>query len=252
MNPEKLLENESLLIVDDETDVCDMLATYLKKQGYQVYVANDTTKAREILSVNTVNLMLLDINMPGESGLDLLRSLYPDNQLPVILLTANTDTVDKVVGLELGADDYIGKPFDLRELLARIRSVLRRLQRVENNISTASSSNNENDGSFVRFGACTLDINQRRLFNELNEELPLTAMEFDLLQFFAANPNRVLTRDRLLELSHYRGGDPFDRSIDIRITRIRRKIEKDPAHPQIIKTVRGAGYLYSTHSADNT
>jgi len=240
--------SETLLIVDDEADVCDMLSTYLNKQSYTIFVASNTTKAREILNKEHVDLMILDINMPGESGLDLLRSIHPEKQLPVILLTANSDTVDKVVGLELGADDYIGKPFDLRELLARIRSVLRRQNRAENNSVAAPTSTNATSGNKMRFGSCVLDTDQRRLFNELNEELPLTAMEFDLLQFFAANPNRVLTRDRLLELSHYRGGDPFDRSIDIRITRIRRKIEKDPAHPQIIKTVRGAGYLFSTNA----
>jgi DNA-binding response OmpR family regulator len=240
--------NETLLIVDDENDLCDMLTTYLSRQGFTVVTANNAIQARELLSSQTINLMVLDINMPGESGLDLLRTMQMEIKLPVILLTANTDVIDRVVGLELGADDYIGKPFDLRELLARIRSVLRRATHNEHTTHTSEQVVALSTTNFVQFGDCRLDLGTRRLFNALGEELPLTAMEFDLLQVFADNPNRVLTRDRLLELAHCRGRDPFDRSIDIRITRLRRKIESDPAHPQVIKTVRGSGYLYSTHS----
>jgi len=248
MNEQNSTLNHIMLVVDDEPDLTDMLQAYMSKQGFRVICNSSATQARETIGSEAIDIMILDINMPGESGLDLLRSLQPDYKFPIILLTANTDIIDRVVGLELGADDYLGKPFDLRELLARVRSVLRRTERVDDKQNDASQVNRDDQSNQVKFGACTLDLNERRLYNALNEELPLTAMEFDLLNFFAENPNRVLTRDRLLELSHYRGRDPFDRSIDIRITRLRRKIEKDPSHPQVIKTVRGVGYLFSTHS----
>ena len=250
MNEQNNNQNLTMLVVDDEPDLTDMLQAYMSKQGFHVICNGNTAQARETIQSQSVDIMILDINMPGESGLDLLRSLQPDYTFPIILLTANTDIIDRVVGLELGADDYLGKPFDLRELLARVRSVLRRTERVDDKGQDVSQVKGDDQSNRVKFGECTLDLNERRLYNVLNEELPLTAMEFDLLNFFAENPNRVLTRDRLLELSHYRGRDPFDRSIDIRITRLRRKIEKDPAHPQVIKTVRGVGYLYSTHNKD--
>lgn len=240
--------NDTLLIVDDDPDLCDMIKTYMTKQGFNVLCANDTTQARDIMAAEKLDIMILDINMPGETGLNLLRTLQPEISLPVILLTANTDIVDRVVGLELGADDYIGKPFDLRELLARVRSVLRRLKPADTDAEQAPREGKASATRKVQFGECRLDLDTRRLFNALDEELPLTAMEFDLLQAFAENPNRVLSRDRLLELAHCRGSDPFDRSIDIRITRLRRKIEQDPSHPQVIKTIRGSGYLFSTHA----
>ena len=250
MNQVAGVQNETILIVDDEHDVCEMLAAYLTKQGYNILTAHNASSARHLLEAEPIGLMILDINMPGETGLDLLRSVQPENRLPIILLTANTDIIDRVVGLELGADDYIGKPFDLRELLARIRTVLRRLQPAESQTKSDNQRAGPSAPNRVKFGSCTLDLNEQRLYNDLNEELPLTAMEFDLLKYLAENPNRVLTRDSLLELTHYRGKDPFDRSIDIRITRLRRKIEKDPAHPQVIKTVRGSGYLFSTNLTD--
>jgi len=251
MNTQNSTPKLTMLVVDDEPDLTDMLEAYMSKQGFHVICSTNTSQARETIQAESIDIMILDINMPGESGLDLLRSLQPDNKFPVILLTANAEIVDRVVGLELGADDYLGKPFDLRELLARVRSVMRRSERIEDKVSDKFQFAGNDQANRVKFGACTLDLNERRLYNALNEELPLTAMEFDLLNFFAENPNRVLTRDRLLELTHYRGRDPFDRSIDIRITRLRRKIEKDPSHPQVIKTVRGSGYLFSTHSKDN-
>jgi len=251
MNTQTSSEKLTMLVVDDEPDLCDMLDAYMSKQGFSVICTGNTTQARQAINAESIDIMILDINMPGESGLDLLRSLQQDIHFPIILLTANTDMIDRVVGLELGADDYLGKPFDLRELLARVRSVLRRLDRTgEKPVDTPQNKLSESSNT-VKFGTCTLDLNERRLYNAMNEEMPLTAMEFDLLKFFAENPNRVLTRDRLLELTHYRGRDPFDRSVDIRITRLRRKIEKDPSHPQVIKTVRGSGYLFSTHNKDN-
>ena len=247
--PQETAAKETLLVVDDEVDLCDMLVEYLGKQGFRVLSAHTATQAMQTLEKEPVSLMILDINMPGGSGLDLLRQLPQPHAIPVILLTANTDVVDRVVGLELGADDYIGKPFDLRELLARIRSVTRRTQQAQAAAPAAGSqAATGQTRPRVRFGVCELDIEARRLYNALGEEVPLTAMEFDLLQAFAAHPNRVLSRDTLLELAHHRGSDPFDRSIDIRITRLRRKIEQDPAVPQVIKTIRGFGYLFSTHT----
>ncbi len=248
MSTQDILSAETILIVDDEIELCDMLKEYLTKQGYRTLCAHHARQALQLLGDETVAMVILDINMPGESGLDLLRSLHGQFHIPVILLTANTDVVDRIVGLELGADDYIGKPFDLRELLARIRCVFRRYhQPAEAMADQAEHLARTNQQ--IRFGRCLLDLDARRLFNDVGEEIPLTAMEFDLLQTFVAHPNRVLSRDSLLELAHCRGTDPFDRSIDIRITRLRRKIEVDPARPQVIKTVRGAGYMFSPRGA---
>jgi two-component system phosphate regulon response regulator OmpR len=184
-----------------------------------------------------VDLVLLDINMPGEDGLTIARGLRArGGRLGIILVTANTDDVDKIVGLEVGADDYVTKPFNPRELLARMRAVLRRVQSAEQPPATM--------GTEVRIGRCLLNVQTHRLYDALGSEIAITAMEFDLLQAFARHPNRVLSRDRLLDLAHNREMEAFDRSIDTRIARLRVKIEVDPATPQAIKTVRGAGYIF--------
>ena len=188
------------------------------------------------MSERPVDLALLDINMPGEDGLSIARTLKKRGDIGIIMLTANGDTVDRVVGLELGADDYIVKPFDLREVLARVRAVLRRIADADQTPATM--------GEEVRFGSFSLNLASHRLFTADGREVPLTAMEFDLLRVFAQNPGRVLSRDRILELAHGKEMEAFDRSVDTRIVRIRQKIEADPAFPQIIKTVRGAGYVF--------
>jgi two-component system phosphate regulon response regulator OmpR len=186
--------------------------------------------------------VLLDIRMPGEDGLSLARFLRAEKQVGIIMLTAAGEVVDRIVGLEMGADDYLAKPVDLRELLARIKAVLRRTERAQ----AEAEADQPQGARLARFGRFTLNLDSHKLFDGSGGEIALTGMEFDLLKAFADNPNRVLTRDQLLNLAHNRDWEPFDRSIDIRIARIRRKIESDPAKPQVIKTVRGAGYIYST------
>jgi len=184
-------------------------------------------------------VILLDINMPGEDGLSALRSLRTDNDVPVIMLTATAEVVDRIVGLEMGADDYLGKPVDLRELEARLKTVLRRA-------ATPAEAPVQEEGAKgkIQFGPCVLDLEAALLFGPDGEEISITAMEFSLLRVFANNKGRVLNRDQLLEQAHDRDWDPFDRSIDIRISRLRRKIEPNAQKPEVIRTVRGIGYIF--------
>ena len=227
-----------VLICDDEGDLREMLAEYLGRRGFRAETAADAAELRRALQRNPPDVILLDITMPGEDGLSVLRELRGEGQrIPVVMLTARGETVDKVVGLELGADDYLAKPVDLRELEARLRAVLRRTA-AEPDAPVAEP------GQRWRFGKCWLDIPAARLTDENGVEVPLTAMEFNLLKLFAQNRGRVLNRDQILEGAHDRPWDPFDRSIDIRISRIRRKIEQNPAKPTTIRTVRGIGYVY--------
>jgi len=225
-----------ILVVDDDSDVRFMLHRYLGRHGFDVEVAEGGTKLRMLIDEQAFDLVVLDLNMPGEDGISLARFLRDNHPVGIIMLTAAAEVVDRIVGLEVGADDYITKPFEPRELLARIKSVLRRLE----NAAPAAPAT---DGR-MPFGACSLDLDARRLFDGDGEEITITSMEYDLLKAFAEHPNKVLSRDQLLNLAHNRDWEPFDRSIDIRITRLRRKIEPDPAKPQVIKTVRGAGYIY--------
>lgn len=238
-----MADQARIIIVDDEPDLRDMVGEYLSTHGFAVRKAGDGAELRRLLVDAPADLVLLDVNMPGEDGFQIARHLRGTTDLPVIMLTAAGDVVDRVVGLEIGADDYITKPFDLRELRARIGSVLRRVERRGNSEDVGESADR------VRFGVTVLDLGSRRLRHDDGTELKLTAMEFDLLLAFARHPNRVLSRDQLLEFAHNRDWEPFDRSIDIRITRIRRKIEIDPAKPQVIKTVRGGGYMFVTAKA---
>jgi two-component system phosphate regulon response regulator OmpR len=235
--------NEHIVIVDDEADVRETLEEYLALQGYQVTALENGAGLRRLVEEEVpFDIAILDITMPGEDGLSLARFLREHSDVGIIMATASGETVDRIVGLEMGADDYLPKPVDLRELLARIKAVLRR--------SAASAVAPPADGEHqvIAFGQCRLDLDAHKLFDEDGKEVSLTAMEFDLLKAFAERPNRVLSRDQLLELAHNRGWEPFDRSIDIRIARLRRKVEQDPGKPQVIKTVRGAGYIFSTSS----
>jgi two-component system phosphate regulon response regulator OmpR len=225
-----------IVVVDDEADLCEAVREYLVDHGYAVSIANGGAALRATMAERPVDLVLLDVNMPGEDGLAIARQLRSLGGLGIIMLTARREAVDRVVGLEVGADDYVAKPFDLRELLARVRAVLRRAARAETPPATM--------GREVRFGRCVLNLDRRRLYDLRGREVPITAMEFDLLRVFADNPDRVLTRDRLLDLAHNMEMTPFDRSIDMRIGRLRRKIETDPKLPQTLKTVRGAGYVF--------
>jgi DNA-binding response OmpR family regulator len=231
-----------IVVVDDEPEIRIMLSDYLGHAGFRVSTAEGGAAMRQLLAEESADLVILDITMPGEDGLSLARFLREHTKgVGIVMLTAADGVVDRIVGLEMGADDYIAKPVDLRELLARVRSVLRRLQAPA--LPEAAAGARESTKS-VRFGAFHLDLEAHRLYAADGIEVPITSMEFDLLKAFADNPNRVLSRDRLLDLAHNRDWEPFDRSIDIRITRLRRKIEADPAKPQVIKTVRGAGYIF--------
>jgi two-component system phosphate regulon response regulator OmpR len=224
-----------VLIVEDDRQVRETVADYLESHGYRVAQAGDGAAMRAALSREVPELVLLDVRLPGEDGLALARWLRERHDIPIIMVTAAGEVIDRVVGLEVGADDYIAKPFDLRELLARIKSVLRRSSRP----AAAGTASRR-----VSFGPCTLDLDRHQLTGGDGAEIPLTGMEFDLLRAFAEHPNRVLSRDQLLTLTRNREWEPFDRSIDIRIARLRRKIEADPDKPKTIKTVRGSGYIF--------
>lgn len=227
-----------ILVCDDEIDLREMLQEYLGKRGYKVSGAAGGDELRNVLSVSPVDVIIMDINMPREDGLSILRSLRPNDTTPVIMLTAAGDVVDRIIGLEMGADDYLGKPVDLRELEARIKAILRR-EAISGGAVAAKT-----DTHRAVFGNYVLDKEAAKLLAQDGTEVPLTAMEYSLLKVFAENKGRVLNRDQLLEQAHDRSWDPFDRSIDIRISRLRRKLENNPEKPEIIRTVRGIGYLY--------
>ena len=234
----------SVLVADDEPEIREMLREYLASHGFRVTAVEDGAAVRAHMEESPCDLVLLDIAMPGEDGISLARYLRETYSCGIIMVTASDTVVDRIVGLEVGADDYVSKPFDLREVLARAKSVLRRAaQEAETSGQVKATAETRNQ---VRFGRCLLDLDTRKLTTEDGDEVPITQMEFDLLQTFASHPNRVLNRDQLLEMSHNRSWEPFDRSIDIRIARLRRKIEEDPSKPQTIKTVRGAGYIFVT------
>ncbi len=233
--------SQHIVVVDDEPEIRTMLEDYLSHAGFKVSTADGGERLTSILEDDDVDLVILDVNMPGEDGFTIAKSLRGgDKDLAIVMLTAAGDVLDRVVGLEMGADDYIAKPVDLRELLARIRAVLRRAGPRSDDVQLPRDKTT----SETWFGAFRLDQNSHRLYAADGSEVPLTSMEFDLLKAFADHPGQVLSRDRLLDLAHNKDWEPFDRSIDIRIARLRRKIEDDAAKPQIIKTVRGAGYIY--------
>jgi len=226
-----------VIVVDDDDDVRSTVAEYLRRNGLSVTEANGGDALREVMAQRPIDLALLDINMPGDDGLTLAKEIRASGEAGIIMLTAQSDDIDRIVGLEIGADDYITKPFNPRELLARVKAVLRRASRGGEAPATL--------GREVQMGKCRLNLDTRKLYEADGSEVPITSMEFDLLRTFAEHPKRVLSRDQLLDLAHSKEMEPFDRSIDTRITRIRRKIEHDPAKPECLKTVRGAGYVYN-------
>jgi DNA-binding response OmpR family regulator len=236
-----------LIVVDDEPDLRGMIAEYLGKHGFAVRTAADGKELDVHLSGEPADLLILDVNMPGEDGFAIARRIRARSGLPILMLTAADDVVDRIVGLEIGADDYLTKPFDLRELRARVRALLRRATA---SFATAAATPQQRETprdeskSKVQFGPMVLDLDAHRLIASDGSEMTLTSTEFDLLEAFARHPNRVLSREQLLDLAHDPDSDVFDRSIDIRIARIRRKVEQDPSNPQTIKTVRGAGYMF--------
>jgi two-component system phosphate regulon response regulator OmpR len=235
-------ETFHLAVVDDEAQIREAVGEYLELHGFTVSLAEDAAALRVLLNEGEkIDLVILDLNMPGEDGLSLARYLREHSNIGIVILTAAGQTLDRIVGLEVGADDYMSKPFDLRELLARVKSVLRRMPKHAAELPSTAEGTND-----ISIGPLVIDAERHKLFDEKGEEIPLTSMEYDLLLVFAENPNRVLSRNQLLDLSHSQNSDPFDRSIDVRIARLRRKIEKDPSKPQILKTVRGAGYMFVT------
>ena len=229
-----------VLIVDDDREVREMLAEYLASHGFEAETAGSGAEMRAALARGAPDVVLLDVRLPGEDGLTLARFLRERYDVGIVMVTAAGEVVDRIVGLEMGADDYIAKPFDLRELLARVKSVVRRVQGAPRAAAPVPAAPPQR----VPVGRCQLDLRSRQLFGQDGVEVPITAMEFDLLKAFVDHPNQVLSRDRLLTLTRNREWEPFDRSIDIRITRVRRKIEEDPDNPRAIRTVRGAGYMY--------
>jgi DNA-binding response OmpR family regulator len=237
-------QSQHVFVVDDEAAARDMIGDYLKMHGFGVTLCDGGGSLRQALGREKPDLIVLDLNMPEEDGLSIIRSLKQNSRVPIIMLTATASPIDRVVGLELGADDYLAKPCELRELVARIRSVLRRSSPV-GGVTPAAV------GQEVRFGTKWLNLETRLLRDEEGVEHPLTTSEFNLLKAFAENPKRVMSRERLLDLANARDPDAFDRAIDVRITRIRRKIEPDPDHPRIIRTIRGAGYVFSPEGKEH-
>ena len=234
--------NGRILIVEDDASVREMLVEYLSSHGYDVAAAGSGQAMRDAIEHALPDVVLLDVHLPGEDGLTLARFLRERYDVGIIMVTGASDIVDRVAGLEVGADDYVTKPFDPRELRARVKSVLRRIQSSPAADDAPASAPART--KLVPVGACQLDLASHRLVDGSGGDVPITGMEFDLLRVFIERPNQVLSRDQLLTLTRNREWEPFDRSIDIRIARLRRKIESDPEKPQAIRTVRGAGYMY--------
>jgi len=226
----------TILIVDDEPDVREVLEEYFAGHGYATLAAESASAAKTAVAKQLVDLALVDVHMPGEDGLSHARHLRERYaKIAIVMLTGAAAVVDRIVGLEMGADDYVPKPFDPRELLARVKSVLRR---------TSAANRADLGAQRVRFGRCVLDLAAHRLNDEHGTDVAMTPLEFDLLKALAEHPNRALSREYILNLNHDQDWDPFDRSVDLRVMRVRRKIEPDPQHPRFIRTVRNEGYLF--------
>ena len=227
-----------ILIVDDDREIRELLGKFLERHGYRVDTARDGREMRAALAGWKIDLIVLDLMLPGEDGLTLCRTLRAESAIPIIMLTAMGDETDRIVGLEMGADDYVAKPFNPRELLARIKAVLRRA-------GEPRATSADDQASVAKFAGWALDSARRCLVSPDDAVVSLTAGEFELLNAFVAHAGRVLSRDQLLDLTRGRAAGPFDRSVDIQVSRLRRKIEVDPANPEIVKTVRGGGYLFT-------
>ena len=225
-----------ILVVDDDREIRDLLGRFLEKHGMRVTAVRDGREARRAWTAGHYQLVVLDLMLPGESGLDLARWMRGQSGVPIVMLTAMGEETDRIIGLELGADDYLPKPFNPRELLARIRAVLRRA-------GDAPLAGGATGGAALRFSGWTLEPARRRLLNPDGAEVVLTGGEYDLLVALVERANRVLTRDMLLDLLRGRQAGPFDRAIDVAISRLRRKLEDDGRNSQLIKTVRGGGYV---------
>jgi two-component system OmpR family response regulator len=228
-----------ILIVDDHREIRELVSRALAKEGFRVSVAADGRAMRQVLADSRIDLILLDLMLPGEDGLSLCRSLRAQSNIPIIMLTAKGDEVDRVIGLEMGADDYLPKPFGSRELVARIRAVLRRSREI------GAAPGPAERPKHYRFDRWRLDTDRHELIRDDATVVPLSTGEYDLLVAFVERPQRVLSRDQLLDLTRGRAATPLDRSIDTQVSRLRRKLEKDPANPSIIKTVWGGGYTFT-------
>lgn len=232
-------QNTTILVVDDDPTLRELLVDYLSRNEFEVIAVEDGSAMRAALETQSVDLIVLDLMLPGEDGLSLTRFLRSQTNLPILILSARGEDIDRIVGLEVGADDYLAKPFNPRELLARIRALLRRHDQ-------DSQPFKVDETALKKFGPYTINLASRRLLRQ-KDEIHLTTGEFDLLALFVKQPNRVMTRDMLIGLLKGYDRDAFDRSIDIRITRLRHKIEANPAAPIYIRTVRGEGYLFNPH-----
>ena len=228
-----------ILIVDDHREIRELVSRALIKDGFRVSVAADGRAMRQVLADNRIDLILLDLMLPGEDGLSLCRNVRARSNVPIIMLTAKGDEVDRVIGLEMGADDYLPKPFGSRELVARIKAVLRRSR------EDATSTGGVEQPKVYRFDRWRLDTSRRELIRDDDVVVPLSTGEYDLLLVFVERPQRVLSRDQLLDLARGRSATALDRSIDTQVSRLRRKLEKDATDPNIIKTVWGGGYIFT-------
>ncbi|WP_353217797.1 response regulator [Sandarakinorhabdus sp.] len=224
-----------IVVCDDDVDVRDLLIDLLGKDGYDVVAAEDGIALRKLVPRFRPDIVICDLMMPGEDGLSLVRWLRGEGHAAVLMLTAMGSTTDRIVGLEMGADDYLAKPFEPGELRARLKAILRRTMSA--NLASGRPA------ARIKVGRCVVDTEMKAMFDEAGERVELTAMEYDLLHTFITHARRPLTRDQLLEFAHHKKWDPFDRSIDMRIARLRKKIEFDPAKPSVLKTVRGEGYM---------
>ena len=237
---ERQMENSAhILVVDDHHEIRDLLSKYLTKNGFRVSEADGGTKMRQVLKTAAIDLIVLDVMMPGEDGLTLCRHVRENENIPVILLTALGEETDRIVGLEIGADDYLTKPFNPRELLARIKSVLRRSQ------SIPHKAQQTDEPESLKFDGWELQVQRRELVSPDQVTVPLSAADYRLLVTFLKRPTIVLSRDQLLDLTSGRTAQIFDRSIDNQVSRLRKKIETDPKNPKLIKTVRGGGYVFT-------
>ena len=231
-----------ILVVDDEPDIRESFQEYLEMNGYRVSAAADAAEARRLVDENDIDLALLDISMPGEDGLSLARFLREHTDLAIIMVASAGDVMDRVIGIEVGADDYLAKPVDLRELVARVAAVLRWKRAAP---APGAATPGTGDGATIPFGECRLDLESHRLLDGDGESIDITEMDFQVLKLFAENPGRTLSRDQILQATRGREWDPADRSVDIQMGRIRRKIEPDPKKPTVIKTVHSRGYVYT-------
>lgn len=242
MNPNQP-RSEHLLVVDDDARIRKLMTHYFEDEGYRVSTAPDGAGMWKVLQASAIDAIFLDLVLPGDDGLVLAREIRARTDIPIIMLTGRDDVVDRVVGLEMGADDYIAKPFHLREVLARLRTILRRRRSDENHASAAGKE-------VFQFEGWSLDLGRRRLRRAAGDDVELTTGEFDILVVLVKSPGRVFSRDMLMDLTRGRTLEAFDRTIDAQISRLRRKVEPDSRHPSLIKSVRGIGYVFTGRPTD--